>query len=211
MRRLIPSVFLTLCAGGDASEIALHGQFGTGGAGVGISAQVTSRLGWRAEVNAMDLRGERTSQGVDFDYQARFRDIGLMGDWRLSEMLTLSAGVLFTKDTRFHATATGGTLYGIDLDAYNPQPGDLDATVSFKSWSPYVGLTVGNRRPARGNATLFVELGMVRSQPRFTFDEPYNPLLVPALVEAKEIEINRGMPSQDGWWPVVKVGFAYGF
>ena len=52
---------------------------------------------------------------------------------------------------------------------------------------------------------------MVRSAPRFTFDEPYNPLLVPALVKAKEIEINRGMPDVDGWWPVFKFGASYGF
>lgn len=195
----------------EGEHLSLHAQAGSGGVGFGITGPLAGPVTWRAEINAMDVTGSRTTEGVDFDYKARFRDVGLLADWQVSSWLAVSVGALFTKDTRFHATATGGTLYGIDLDAYNPQPGDLDATVSFKSWSPYVGMTFGNRRPARGGVAFFGELGLVRSQPRFSFDEPYNPLLIPALVEAKEIEINRGMISQDGWWPVVKVGVAYGF
>lgn len=194
-----------------ATNLGLHAQLGTGGGGFGITGELAGDFTWRAEVNAMTVEGSRNAEGVDFDYTARFRDIGLLADWKAAPGLTLTAGALFTRDTRFHATATGGNLYGIDLDAYNPQPGDLDATVRFRSWSPYVGLTFGNRRPERGKLGFFAEVGMVRSAPRFTFDEPYNPLLVPALVKAKEIEINRGMPDVDGWWPVVKFGASYGF
>lgn len=193
------------------ADLAAHGQMGTGGAGLGLSGPIAGDLSWRAELNAMDIRGSRNAEGVDFDYRARLRDIGLIADWKAGPWVTLSVGALFTRETRFHASATGGTLYGIDLDAYNPQPGDLDATVSFRSWAPYVGLTVGNRRPAKGRLGVFAEIGLARSAPRFTFDEPYNPLLVPALVNAKEIEINRGMPAFDGWWPAVKVGASYGF
>jgi hypothetical protein len=212
MRQTLALLLSGLAVGAEASEpLALHMHAGTGGAGMGLSGNLAGRLGWRAEINGMDLRGSKTAEGVDFDYHARFRDIGLLADWRLAEGLTLSAGALFTKDTRFRATATGGTLYGIDLDAYDPQPGDLDATVAFKSWSPYLGLTLGTRRAGPGKIAFFAELGAVRSQPRFSFNEPYNPLLIPALVEAKEIEINRGMPQRDGWWPVVKLGFSYGF
>lgn len=212
MRQILALLLSGLTAGVEASEpLALHVQSGTGGAGIGLSGPLAASLGWRAEINGMDLRGSKTAEGVDFDYHARFRDIGLLADWRLAEGLTLSAGALFTKDTRFRATATGGTLYGIDLDAYDPQPGDLDATVAFKSWAPYLGLTLGTRGAGPGKIAFFAELGAVRSQPRFSFNEPYNPLLIPALVEAKEIEINRGMPLRDGWWPVVKLGFSYGF
>lgn len=195
----------------DGADLAGHGQLGTGGAGLGLSGAFAGDLSWRAELNAMDMRGSRTVDGVDFDYGARFRDVGFLLDWKGGAGVTLTAGAMFTRDTRFHATATGGRLYGIDLDAYNPQPGDLDATVSFRSWSPYLGITVGDRRPAKGRMGLFAEIGLVRSAPRFTFDEPYNPLLIPALVKAKEIEINRDMPTVDGWWPVVKVGASYGF
>jgi hypothetical protein len=191
--------------------VAAHVQAGSGGVGLGLTGPLAGTVSWRAELNGMDVRGSRTAEGVDFDYHARLRDVGLVADWRVAPWLTVSAGGMLTRDTRFRATATGGNLYGIDLDAYNPQPGDLDATVRFKSWAPYLGLTFGDRRPPRGKVAFFGEVGMVRSQPRFSFDEPYHPLLIPSLVEAKEIEINRGMPAQDGWWPVIRVGLGYGF
>lgn len=216
MKRRAMSGFLLLplaLHGGsaEAERPAFYAQAGTGGAGLGVTGPLAGEFSWRAEFNSMDLKGSRNAEGVDFDYHARLRDIGLLADWRMADWLCLTAGAVFTKDTRFHASATGGNLYGIDLDAYDPQPGDLDATVNFKSWAPYLGLTFGNRRARAGEVALFAEIGAVRSQPRFTFDEPYNPLLIPALVEAKEKEINQGMPQQDGWWPVLRVGVSYGF
>jgi hypothetical protein len=210
---MLRGALLALCACPLVAkgDLTLHGQAGTGGVGLGVSGTVSESLSWRIEANGMDLTGSRTAEGVDFDYEARFRDLGFLVDWHVSGWVTLSAGAVAMRETRFYATATGGILYGINLADFNPQPGDLDATVTFKSWAPYLGLTLGDRRPGAGQMAFFAEIGLSRSQPRFTFSEPYHPLLIPALVEAKEIEINRGMPAQDGWWPMVKVGFGYGF
>jgi hypothetical protein len=191
--------------------IGVGARYSTLGAGIEVGKSFTSNFSARLGLNKYSKSDTQSINSIDYNSDLELQSTSLLLDWHpFAGSFHLTAGYL-SNGSKLDATATPTTSVQIGDATYAPSDiGRIDAAVKLGS-GPYVGLGWGNV-PASGFGFVF-EAGVVQMgtpDVSMTIEDP-NGVIAAAGDVDKEIAKAKADLDQFDTYPVVAIGFSYGF
>lgn len=219
MRRLGCGFVIVLLLGLDAPSVlaqrvgaSFHG--GTLGIGARVAAPLGSRINLRGGIDFQPVGIEVTVEDVKFNVELPSPTVTAVFDLYPSESgFRLSAGALyFGRSPGLEGTPAEDVEFGDSV--YTPaQVGTVSSSLGTSRFAPYLGLGWGNAvEPGfgfvldlgiayHGKPQLsFETTGPMSSDPRFRMD-----------LDAEAESANEDMPGAASVYPILNLGFSYGF
>jgi len=152
------TTFLIALPTGAFADGALLGKIGTLGLGIEYVQPLSRFTAVRAVYNGGSLDKKGSESGIDYDFDLKLRNAGVLLDWHpFAGVFFTSAGLFYNKN-KLEATSTStGTVTVGDRPYDNP---DLKAEITFKTSAPYLGLGWGHAPQGRG-LTMSLEIGVL--------------------------------------------------
>lgn len=227
--KLSAAAAMVMLAMGSAHAVEIYGQGGTEGLGLGVGTglnsiipSATSKIGLRAEVNAMPtFHHNFTAGNIDYSARAQFRSADGYVDLFpfTGSSFRLTGGVLVNDDK-----AEGDGMYQqgtitADGQTYNLAGQSVHGRIRYPAVMPYFGLGFGHKTTTKG-FSMFGDIGVAFGRPHV--DLSYNTNAVTASLPADVISAaNAQLDSERNdlqskvdkyrFFPVIKVGVSYRF
>ncbi len=197
-----------------------------GGAEVGLAAGtlgigpqvswtiVPDKIGARLSVGLLNYNYDTTADGLKYSGSLRLRNVGLLADWRpFAGRFHVTAGAYYNGNKLELSAQPNAGTYQINGDtyAYN-DVGSVNATVSFNSIAPYLGLGWSNDGGEAGlHFTSDVGV-MYQGKPSVSVTStiPTQNAQLTADMAAAQAKLESKLSSYQ-WYPVLQVGFVYRF
>jgi len=198
-------------------------KIGTQGIGLDISRAINPNLAVRFNMINYFKYSKKTKIGqIDYDAHLKLLTAGVLLDYFPSNTSTfrMTMGAYYNKNKIYgtaRPTATIGIKIG-DKTYYSDQVADVDTSVTFKKFAPYVGIGWGNK-PSKSGWQFTFDLGvMYQGTPKV-----YAKANIPSSVTDQNIidqinnnvEIERVKAYNDvkkyRWYPVVSIGVSKSF
>ncbi|NNM65025.1 MAG: hypothetical protein HKL99_10505 [Burkholderiales bacterium] len=224
----LKSIILAAAIAAAASAPAFAGGLNLGDASVGLTAGTLGagpQIGWTIVPNKFDARlnfgalnrsYNTTSNGVAYTGNLKLQNVGLLGDWHPWAGAFRLTGGLFYNGNKFDLSAqpTGGS-YTFNGNTYTAaQVGTANASVTFNSVAPYIGLGFGDGGTGAGAGLHFTsDIGvMYQGTPKasITASNPTGNAQLASDVQASQAKLQSDLNSFQ-WYPVVQVGVVYRF
>jgi len=164
--------------------IAVTGNVGTNGVGLGAMYILNRHFSTRAQFNGFDFQHTVSYHQTSYDADFKFLSLGLLGDWYplggipIWGKLRISAGAYanFTHIQLNAGCTTNGSGCNVgDVFIGNPSsgtngspPGQLTADLKFNRFSPYAGIGIGQTLPGGRLHVGFDAGALFEGKPKFT-------------------------------------------
>jgi hypothetical protein len=220
-----------LFAGGDIKAIPASNEvlisnynssleFGTLGIGANFSKRINDNLAVRFNINGLKYSRSSTISDIDYDVDLHLFTVGVLGDYYpFSNNFRLSAGLYYNDNHangKFTPTPTETFTLG-DHTYTGSEIGQVDASVDFNNFAPYVGIGWGGRTSIEG-LSFYANAGVLyQGTPNVHALATPNPSLpqnikdqIKADVEKERQDVYNDVKKYK-FYPVLSVGFSYTF
>lgn len=147
----------------SAGGVAVSGEAGTLGFGVGLTGRLARTLNLRAVFHpGPTLSYSGTSGDDEYDFELQLRSAGGQLDWHPGGGgFHLSGGVILNRN-KLDGTGTSPDSYTIGDNTYTvAQVGTLRSAIDFKKAAPYAGIGFGNAVGEGKHLGVVFDLGVV--------------------------------------------------
>lgn len=143
-----------------SAELALGLKAGTPGAGLELTYGINDSLNARLGYNRFDYDYETTEDGIDYEGDLKLESFSALLDWHpMKGNFRVSVGA-FSNGNEFDLTASGQDNVQIGNRTYDID-GQVDATVDFNDFAPYVGIGWGDAVAGSKHWSFGVDLGVL--------------------------------------------------
>lgn len=183
-----------------AAPIGVGAGVGTLGLGLSVSVPFVPRLlDGRLIVNGGQVTRHMTTDGLNYDAKAHFRNAALLADFYPFHGIFHVTGGVYYDDNRVNLTATSTNgIYDINgFVAPASAVGPVTGTIRYRRYAPYLGLGWSNDAYRRPGWDYAVDLGVMWDRPTTTLSAPgaaSDPALAAELASVQaqiENEANR--------------------
>ena len=207
----------------ESSSFNLVGlQIGTLGVGANFAMPINKNFQARLNVNGLKVDKTKTKDGIKYDASLKLFTAGLLLDYYPMDSSTfhLSIGAYYNKNKVTGKAVPNGTTYTVNGNTYSVNiVKQIDASLTFKKFAPYLGLGWGGKLDNSG-WSWNLDLGvMYHGTPKFkltptkgpqanTFPTQWNNAVND--IAAQEAKTQSDVKDYK-FYPVVSVGFVYRF
>ena len=204
------------------SDYAVAAKVGTLGVGIEMTTNVTDNINLRVGVNGYNYDRNGEESGIEYEADLKLLTFDVLADYHPFETSSfrLTAGAMYNKNKlEMNGRPTSGTSFEINGQTYTTaEVADVDATVDFNNFAPYLGIGWGNAVKSAGWG-FTADLGvMFQGTPKstITVDTTGTTLtateqaLLATRVAAEKAELDDTLSSFK-YYPVVSVGISYRF
>lgn len=185
---------------------------GTLGAGVELTAGLTSTLNGRLGYNTLTLDRSGTESDIDYDIDLELSTISALLDWHPGGGGFRATVGVVKNGNKLDMTGEPNGTYDIGDDTYTAGDiGTLSGLVDFKDLAPYVGIGWGNAVEKNQNLTFSFDLGVIyQGSPQVDLSTTTS---VAGLAEDLAAEEEQLQDDLDGYqlYPVISLGLAFTF
>ena len=191
---------------GALADGALLGKIGTLGIGIEYVQPLSRFTAVRAVYNGGSLDEKGSESGIDYDFDFKLRNAGVLLDWHpFAGVFFTSVGLLYNKNELEARSTSSGTVTVGDGTYTDP---DLKGEITFKTSAPYLGLGWGHAPQGRG-LTMSLEIGVLyQGSPQVKFTSSSNVDQADLDQEAAELE---GELDNYKYYPQFAFGIGYRF
>jgi len=192
----------------QSGGFAISAKMGTLGYGFDLTKAIIPNLNVRFGLNHFLLHYEGT-QGVEqiaYDVDVRLKTFSFLLDWHpFKEKFRLSAGV-FHNSNEMTGIGVPTKTYTIGGKMYTPAKlGNVDGTVDFQKYAPYLGVGLGNAVVKDKRFGFVIDLGVVfQNSPQVTLKA--QGLLEPTAEQEGDVEDDI---KNLKFYPVFSMGLTY--
>lgn len=199
------------------SGVGVAGMIGTLGYGVelvvGITDNFSARIGYNDSYNS-SYTYNSTKSSVNYDFSLEPRTVSVLGDWYPFEGGFRTSGGLMYNDNQvgLKGFPTGGN-YLIGSNTYSSvEISNLQGTVTFANFAPYIGIGWGNPVQKDKGWGLVMDIGaLYQGSPKVNLTATCNVgscNTLPADLAAESSSLESDL-SHYKWWPVASIGISY--
>ena len=197
-------------------------QIGTLGVGANFAMPINKNFQARLNINGLKVSKTKTKDGIKYDADLKLFTAGLLLDYYPMDSSTfhLSLGAYYNKNKVTAKAVPNGNTYTINGKTYEINiVKQIDASLTFKKFAPYLGLGWGGKLNNSG-WSWNLDLGvMYHGTPKFkltptkgpqanTFPTQWNNAVND--IAAQEAKTQSDVKDYK-FYPVISVGFAYRF
>ena len=207
----------------NSSSFNLVGlQIGTLGVGANFAMPINKNFQARLNINGLKVSKTKTKDGIKYDADLKLFTAGLLLDYYPMDSSTfhLSLGAYYNKNKVTAKAVPNGNTYTINGKTYEINiVKQIDASLTFKKFAPYLGLGWGGKLNNSG-WSWNLDLGvMYHGTPKFKLtptkgpqadDYPTKWADAVRTIADKEAETQSDVKDYK-FYPVISVGFAYRF
>jgi hypothetical protein len=194
-----------------ASSSEVYGGVGTTGGEIGIAQGVGNSLTARIDVDVLSYRSHFSTSGIDYDVKLKANNAGVYLDGFVLGGVRLTGGALIGSRTFMGITTGLGNTIDLNGVIYPVSPGDaLSFNAKFPVVTPYLGLGYGHRTGAGFQP--YADVGVAYGTPKVTLS-PSASLATKVSPTDLAGEQSSVQDKADRYraYPVLKIGFSYGF
>ncbi len=163
---IIIGCLLLACANysyADTGHVALGAKMGTLGLGAEMTYGILPHLNARIGINAFSYTFDQKIDQIDYEFDFNLISGSLLIDWHiLQSAFKLTTGMVLNKNNIDLQARTEDSLFIIDNRAYSREDvGELDGTIDFNLFSPYLGIGWVNAVGEKSLISFFADLGFL--------------------------------------------------
>jgi hypothetical protein len=193
-----------------ASAGEIYAGVGTQGGVVGAGTSINSVLSARGEFNYLNYNDNYSSDNVNYNAKLKYQNGGVYLDFHpFSNGLRLTAGALVGNDKLDGTANSSQGTYTINGNSYSAAGQSLNATLTFPTVRPYIGIGYGHTQSA--GLGFYADLGVAYGKPSVNLNASSGLAAAAASDLAAEQSSLQSKANDLKYMPVLNIGLSYGF